>query len=134
MGRFRAAAARFSVSGILGDRLAYGVTESGKENRPRKLFPAPLAGNPSKDNRVREESVDAHAGRNREGQLRIDAHQKSHRKADQYRGRQHSSEGHAGLAIGRKDLGIDDHDVSHREESRDAGDGFGFKLGFLRIR
>src|SRR5262249_45465220 len=94
-----------------------------QRRRPRDAF--------AEDDRVGEEGVDAHAGRDGEWQLRIQTHQQSHRETDDDCGREHAAERHSGFAVGGKNLWIDDDDVGHREEGRDAGDGFGLEVGFF---
>lgn len=58
--------------------------------------------------------------------------QLGHHKADHDRGRQHPGEDHSGLAVGGKNLRINDDYVGHRKEGRGARDGFGFEVVFGR--
>ena len=75
---------------------------------------------------VGEVGVEAHAGRERDGIARDDAHQDGAERRREAGGRGDRGQRNAG---GGKDGRIDQHDVGHREKGRDAGQDLGAPVG-----
>src|ERR1051326_7793970 len=97
-----------------------------KGRRPRHAF--------AENDRVGKERVDAHAGGDRERQLRVHTHQQCHRKTDEHGPSKDAAKRQSRFAACRDDLWIDDDDVCHRKESGDAGDRFSFEIGCWNCR
>src|SRR5690606_13092534 len=72
--------------------------------------------------RVSEEGVEAHAGRQRDRQVGVQPHEDAREACDHHGGEQRPVRRHAAIAEHER---VDDDDVGHRQEGRDAGDQLG---------
>ena len=97
--------------------------DSGEEHRAQRRLP----GNVHLDaDGVGEIGIQAHAGRQRDGVARHDAHQDGAERRRQARGRSHGGQRHSGIG---QNGGVHQHDVGHGQKRRDPGQDLGAPVG-----
>ena len=97
--------------------------DAGEKDRAQSRLP----GNVQLDaDGVGEVGVEAHAGRERDGIARHDAHHDGSQTSREAGGRSHGSQRHPGGGQNRR---VDEHDVGHGQKGGDAGQNLGAPVG-----